>query len=129
MNGIVLEGQIAVEEHKRLLNDGTEINVGMRERDAGGKKKSTWLQFGMDGSVAWVFFRVEEKGVEPRVVLEEVLAHEAAELFGSYLDRMTLRRCLVDPSPLSPEMVEISPCLEDVAQDLEAEFGITVPLS
>lgn len=128
MVGIVLEGQIAVEERQRLLEDGSEISVVLRERDAQGKKSTTMLQFGMNGSVAWVWCQEDKEGSDGRTVLEEVLVHEAVELFRGYLERMELRRCLVDSSPLSPAIVEIEPSIQDVVANLAAEFGITVPL-
>lgn len=59
-----------------------------------------------------------------RNVLEEVLIYEAAELFGGYLERMQLRRCLANPSPLSAELVEIDPSIKDMVEHLEVEFGI-----
>jgi hypothetical protein len=129
MVGIVLEGEAAGVEPQRLLEDGTEISVAVREWDAQGKKKAIWMKLGSCPSTAWVFYRVEAEGMEPQVILEEVLFHEAAELFGSCLERMMLRQGLVDPSPLSPAFVEISPCIQDTNAALEAEFGITVPLS
>ena len=126
MIGITLEGEAAVDERRRLLEDGREVPVTLRERDARGKKSATRLQFGLSGSVGWVFCQEEKEGSDAGTVLEEVLVHEAAELFGGYLERMMLRQCLVDPSPLSAEFVEISPCLEHVVADLAAEFGIKI---
>jgi hypothetical protein len=126
MNGIVLDGIEATAERQRLLKDGKEIAVALRERDATGKKKASWFQFGSNGAVAWVFYRIEGDGCMPRVMLEEVLAHEASELFGGYFERMMIRKGLVDPSPLSAEFVEICPCIEDVMEDLKAEFDIKV---
>lgn len=128
MNGIVLEGIEATEERQRLLKDGKEIALALRERDAIGKKKASWFQFGSNGAVAWVFCRIEADGCVPRVMLEEVLAHEASELFGGYFERMVIRQGLVDPSPLSAEFVEICPRLHDVFTDLKVEFGIEVDL-
>lgn len=126
MVGITLEGEAAVDERRRLLEDGREINVGVRERDARGGRRALWLQFGMCSSTAWVFCMEESK--EPKIILECVLVHEAAELFGGYLERMMIRKGLVDPSPLSPAFVEIQPCIEHVIEDLGAEFGIKVSL-
>lgn len=124
MTGIVLAGTEAVDERKLLLADGREVIVAIRERDAHGKKKTAWMQLGCCPSTAWVFYRVEAEGMEPRVILEEVLAHEAAELFGACIERLQLRRCLVDPSPLSAQFVEISPDLGDVVTDLRNAFGV-----
>lgn len=129
MDGVVIEGEAAAEERQRLLDDGKEVPVILSERDGRGRKKRTSLQFGMNGSTAWVFCRVQETGMEPRVLLEEVLPHEAAALFAGYLERMELRRCLVDPSPLSAELVDINPSLADMAEDLMEVFGINVSLS
>ena len=125
----ILEGEAAVEERQRLLEDGKEISVAVRERNSRCKMRTYGFQFGMNSSFAWVFCRDEPEGLEARELFEWVPADQAVELFQGYLERMQLRRCLIDPSPLSPEMVEISPYLEDVVQDLEAEFGITVSLS
>lgn len=129
MVGIVLEGQPAVEEQKRLLEDGKEVNVAMMERDSQGRKKVSRIQFGLGGGLAWVFCEVKKEGTDTTTTLEKALVHEAAELFGGYIERMELRRCLVDPSPLSAAFVEISPCIQDTIAVLEAAFDITVPLS
>jgi hypothetical protein len=128
MVGIVLEGEAAVVERQRLLEDGKEIAVALRERDARGKRKASWFQFGWDGAVAWVFCREEDEGMDGRVLLEEVLAHEVAELFRGYLERMMIRQGLVNPSPLSPAFVEIQPSIHNVVANLAAEFGIKVNL-
>ena len=128
MVGIVLEGEAATVERQRLLKDGREITVVVRVRDSRGRKMKTWLRPGMGPSTAWVFSQEEGEGLEPRVLLEGVLAHEAAELFCGYLDRMRLRQCLVNPSPLSAEFVEISPRIEDVLTDLEEEFGVELTM-
>jgi hypothetical protein len=124
MHGIILEGEEAVVERQRLLKDGKEIPMVVRVRDSRGRKKTTWLHLGMCPSTAWAFCREEVEGLEPWVLLEGVLAHEAGELFGGYLERMRMRQCLVDPSPLSAELVEIDPCIKDVIADLEAKLGI-----
>lgn len=129
MVGIVVEGEAAAIERRRLLEDGREVPVALRERDANGNMMATWFQFGMGSDVAWVFSKDETEGSDSKTVLEEVLAHEAAELFGCYLDRMMIRQGLVDSSPLSPELVEISPCIRNVVQDLEAEFGVKIAIS
>lgn len=129
MVGIVLQGEGATVERQRLLKEGREVSINLRERDARGRKKSSLLQFGMNGSTAWVFCRVQETGMEPRVLLEQVLADEAAALFAGYLERMELRRCLVNPSPLSAALVDISPCIAHMAENLGEVFGINVPLS
>lgn len=128
MYGIILEGEDAILERRRLLEDGREVSVALRERDSRGKRKTTLLRLGMCASTAWAFCQEEVEGLEPRVLLEGVLAHEAAELFGGYFERMMIRQGLVDPSALSPELVEISPCIEDAISDLEAELGIRVEL-
>ncbi len=128
MVGIILEGAAADDERKRLLEVGKELPVALRERDADGKKKASWFQFGMNGSTAWIYCRDEEEGREPKIVLEGVLVHEAAGLFRGYLERMELRHCLVDPSPLSAELVEVSSCIEDVVTDLVEEFGVELKM-
>lgn len=129
MCSIILEGEVAVEERRRMLEDGKEISVAVRERNSRCKMRTYGFEFGMNSSFAWVFCRDEAEGSAARLLFEGVPADKAVELFQGYLERIQLRRCLIDPSPLSPDMVEISPYLEDVVQDLEAEFGIIVPLS
>jgi hypothetical protein len=129
MDGIVIEGEAAAEERQRLLEDGKEVPLGFRERDASGRKKTTRLQFGMNGSTAWVFCEQKKDGSDTKTILEEVLAHEAANLFGGYLERLELCQCLVDPSPLSPAFVEVCPCLDHMIDDLKEVFGINVSLS
>jgi hypothetical protein len=128
MLGIVLEGEAAVVQRQRLLTEGREVPINLWERDARGRKKRSSFQFGMNASSAWVFCRVDEKGVEPRLILEEVFAHEAASLFGGYLDRIELRRGLVDPSPLSAELVDVNPCVADMVEDLKEVFGVGITL-
>lgn len=128
MVGIIIEDEAAVEERERLLQDGTEISVTVKERDAWGKKKTTRLQFGMNASTAWVYCQNEREGMEPQKILEAVLTHDAHELFQGYLERMMIRQGLVDPSPLSAEFVEIGPCIEYVVRDIDAEFGIKISL-
>jgi hypothetical protein len=113
-----------VDEHKRLLEDGREISVALKERDAQGRKSATKFQFGIGGGVAWVWYQEDKGGSDSRYVLEEVLIYEAAEKFGGYLERMQLRRCLANPSPLSAELVEIDPSIKDMVEHLEVEFGI-----
>lgn len=129
MVGIVLEGQAAITERQRLLEDGKEVPLSMWERDARGRKRALRLQFGLNASTAWVFCQDKSEGLEQRETLEEVLVHEAAALFAGYLERMELRRCLVDPSPLSAELVDINPSPAHMAEDLKVVFGINVPLS
>jgi len=46
MVGIVLEGEAAATERKRLAAEGTEIPVAIRERDAHGKKTALWMHLG-----------------------------------------------------------------------------------
>lgn len=128
MDGIVLEGEAAVAERQRLLTEGREVSLNLWERDARGRKKTTCFQFGVGGDVGWVFYQAKEKGMEPQVVLKEVLVHEVAELFQSYLERIELRRCLVDPSPLSAQFVDINPCLADMIDDLKEVFGVGITL-
>jgi hypothetical protein len=126
MNGIVLEDQFALEEHKRLLEDGKQISVAVRERNSHGRRKASRIQFGVGDDVGWVFYQEDDEGSEPRMILEEVLIHEVAELFHGYLERMLLRRCLVDPSPLSPEFVEFQPDIQNVLECLNADFSIQI---
>lgn len=126
MVGIVLEDEAAVVERSRLLEDGKEISVSVRESDSHGNKKTTWLQLGMCPSTAWAFYRVEHEDMVQQIILEEVLVHEAAELFGSCLERIMIRKGVVDPSPLSPTFVEIQPSIEDLVKYLEAGFGIKI---
>ena len=128
MVGIVLEGAAAVDERQRLLGEGKEVPLNMGERDARGRKRALRLQFGMNASTAWVFCQEKCEGREWREALEAVLVHEAAALFAGYLERIELRRCLVDPSPLSAELVDINPCLADMVEDLREVFGIEVNL-
>lgn len=126
--GIVLEGEAAVAERQRLLMEGKEVPLAFRERDAQGRRRSQWLQFGMNSSAAWVYCRDERQGIEARMLLEAVLADEATALFAGYLERMELRRCLIDPSPLSAELVDVNPCVADMVDDLKEVFGIGITL-
>ncbi|MDK2972503.1 MAG: hypothetical protein PWP23_2258 [Candidatus Sumerlaeota bacterium] len=128
MVGIVLEGEQAEEERNRLLQEGREIPVGVRIRNARGKETALWLGLGLSGSSAWLFCREERVGEASKVSLEGVLAHEAQAFFAALLEGLHLRQCLVDPGPLSPEIVEISPCIDNVLDDLRAEFGIELNL-
>ncbi|MCB2156065.1 hypothetical protein KQI84_14400 [bacterium] len=128
MVGIILEGEAAVDERKRLLKEGREVPVALRERDSQGRKTAGWYHFGVGSSGGWVFCNEETEGADPRTFLELVLPHEVADLFRGYLERMMIRQCLADPSPLSAELVEVSPFLEYVVADLDAEFRIKIAL-
>lgn len=128
MNSIILEGRAAVDERKRLLVGGKEVAAALKERDARGRERTTSLQFGLGPRAAWVWCRDEREGMEPQTTLEVVLVEEAPELLGGYVERMELRQCLIDPSPLSAEMVEISPCIQDLVEQLALEFGIKINL-
>lgn len=128
MTGIVLEGEQAEEERMRLLEEGQEIPVAVRIRDAQGKKTALWLGLGMSASTAWLYCKEVREGEEPIVSMEGVPAQEAKAFFSSKVDCLRLRQGLVNPSALSLELVEVSPCIEHVIDDLRAEFGIDVGL-
>lgn len=122
--GIVLEGEAAVVERQRLLEDGREVPLVVRVRDSRGRKKTTWLRLGMCSSTAWVYWREEAEGCMTKQFLEMVLAHKASAFFLNQVERLQLRGCLVDPSPTSAQFVEISPDLGDVVTDLRNAFGV-----
>jgi hypothetical protein len=95
-------------------------------RDARGKKTTLLFDLGMSARAAWLSCGEEREGEQPRVSIERAIAPSAEAFFAAWVERLHLRKRLVDPSPLFPEAFEIQPCIGDVVEALRTRFGIEV---
>lgn len=124
LSTITLAGPQAQAERVRLVANGKEVNLVCRRRDARGVDVSRILYFGRSGECAWVV----SQGLKAPddIGIEIAFPDQARDLFAGYIERVMLMRQLVDPSPLSPEMVDLNPDIDALVEDLKAEFDVGI---
>lgn len=121
---ITLTGDHAAAERQRLLADGTEVNLVCRRRDSRGKDVSKIIYFGRSSESSWVavqgFKNREDIGIEIS------FPDQAQMLFAAHVERVMIAKQLTNSSPLSPELVDLNPTIDDFVAQLREAFDVEV---
>lgn len=123
-----MESANAVVEKSRneLLAEGMEISVLLRERNARGNSSEIRISFGCSQIWCWVYQEVATEPESPRLSIEIDERRFAPEMFSAYLNCIMERKQLIDPSPLSGQLCELTPTMRLVVEELWNAFTVKV---
>jgi len=123
-----MESANAVVEKARneLLAEGMEISVLLRERDTRGNSSEIRISFGCSQIWCWVYQEVANGPEYPRLSIEIDERRFAQEMFSAYLNCIMERKQLIDPSPLSGQLCELTPTMRLVVEELWNAFTVKV---